>query len=161
MTRVIVTFACLVGLEAAASAQAPHVSISSFDPENQTAPIDMVEGRGVKIGEGTSLYPIVGVQTGFASNVFFEEANTHAAGVLRLHGQIGAGSLSALRLVPAEASGTDATQNKGSFEYRAELRAAYDFMLSGNDAVQDTGGLGLGVTLRGMTNPTGRWSFGF
>jgi hypothetical protein len=162
MTRLIVAFACLVGLEAAASAQAPNLSISSFDPELNVAPIDMVEGRGVKIGEGTTLHPVIGMETGVLSNVFREDTNTKTAGMLRVLGQVGVGSLSGLRLVPAEVTPTDQpNERKGSFEYRAELRIAYDFLLSGNDAVTSAGGLGLGATLRGLSNPTGPWSFGF
>jgi hypothetical protein len=162
MTRQFVTIAVLLALPATAMAQAPNLSISSFDPENSTAPIDMVEGRGVKVGEGTTLHPIFGAQTGVLSNVFYEETDTNAAGVLRLSAQIGAGSLAGLRLVPAEVTPSDQEQpRKGSFEYRADLRVSYDFLLSSNDAVWGAGGLGIGATLRGMTNPNGPWSFGF
>jgi hypothetical protein len=162
MTRQFVRVGLLLCLlQSSALAQAPNLSINSFDPELSTAPIDMVEGRGVKIGEGTTLHPIVGLQTGVSSNVFYEEANANTAGVVRLLGQIGAGSLTGLRLVPAEVAQTGDPTTKGSFEYRAELRVAYDLMLSNNDAVQGSGGLGLGATLRGMANPLGTWSFGF
>jgi len=151
----------LCALHATAAAQSADLSINSFNPDMGTAPIDMVEGRGVKIGEGTSVYPVIGMQTGVSSNVFYEEANTNAAGILRLMGQIGAGSLSALRLAPAESSGSGESTNKGGFEYRAELRLAYDLMLSNNDTVQGVGGLGVGATFRGMLNPMGPWSLGF
>jgi len=163
MTRQFVRigfFVCALAGTAAAQ-QGPSsdsLSINAFNPDMPTAPIDVVEGRGVKIGEGTTLHPIIGLETGLSSNVFYEEANTNAAGVLRLIGQIGAGSLSGLRLVPAEVG---ADEQHGKFEYRAELRLAYDMMLSNNDAVQGTGGLGIGATFRGMVNPTGPWSFGF
>lgn len=161
MTRQFVTLGLLLLLPATALAQSPNLSVSAFDPGQQTAPIDMVEGRGVKVGEGTTLHPAFGAQTGVVSNVFYEESNTVAAGVLRLAAQVGAGSLSGLRLVPAAVSATGEQDVKGSFEYRAELRLAYDFMLSSNDVVWDTGGLGIGATFRGMTNPSGTWSFGF
>ena len=162
MTRQFVALGLLILLEATASAQAPNLSINSFDPEVSTAPIELVEGRGVKVGEGTTLHPVFGLQTGVLSNVFYEETDTNTAGVLRLIGQVGAGSLSGLRLVPAEVSPSDQpTETKGSFEYRAELRLSYDLLLSGNDAVQGSGGLGIGASLRGMTNPSGTWSFGF
>ena len=161
MTRQFATaLGLLVALEGAAAAQSPNLSISSFDPNQATAPIDMVEGNGVKVGEGTTLHPVFGAQTGVISNVFYEEADTNAAGVLRLMAQVGAGSLSGLRLVPAEVT-PGAQTPKGSFEYRAELRLAYDFLLSTNDTVWEAGGLGVGATLRGMTNPGGPWSFGF
>jgi hypothetical protein len=162
MTRQFVTaLGLLVLLEATAVAQSPDLSISSFDPDQGTAPIDSVEGRGVKVGEGTTLHPKFGASTGVVTNVFYEEEDTIAAGVLRLSAQVGAGSLSGLRLVPAEVTPTSASLPKGSFEYRADLRVAYDFLLSSNDTVWETGGLGLGATFRGMTNPNGPWSFGF
>jgi opacity protein-like surface antigen len=160
MTRQFVTLGLLLLLPATALAQSPNLSISAFDPNQQTAPIDMVEGAGVKVGEGTTLFPVFGAQTGVVSNVFYQDTDTVAAGMLRLSAQVGAGSLTGLRLVPAEVT-PGAEQPKGSFEYRAELRLAYDFLLSSNDAVWDTGGLGIGATLRGMTNPGGTWSFGF
>jgi hypothetical protein len=163
MTRLFAALGLLLLLDASAFAQAtsgPNLSVSSFDPEVQTSPSEMVEGPGIKIGEGTTLHPVIGMQTGVVSNVFYEDANPNAAGVLRLIAQVGAGSLSGLRLVPAEVA-PDQPDHKGSFEYRAELRLGYDFLLSGNDAVQGTGGLAIGATLRGMTNPMGKWSFGF
>ena len=151
----------LLCLEATAAAQSADLSIHSFDPENGVAPIEMVEGRGVKVGEGTTVHPVFGAQTGVVTNVFYQDIDTHAAGVLRLMAQVGAGSLSGLRLVPAEVAPSSEAPPKGSFEYRAELRVAYDFLLSTNDAVWDAGGLGIGATFRGMTNPIGTWSFGF
>src|SRR5258708_5256413 len=105
MMRLFAALGLLLWLNSSPFAQAtntPNLSISSFDPEVQTAPSDMVEGRGVKIGEGTTLHPVIGMQTGVVSNVFYEDADPNAAGVLRLIAQVGIGSLSGLRLVPAE-----------------------------------------------------------
>ena len=65
MTRQFVTaLGLLLLLEAAAAAQATNQSTASFDPDQATAPIEMVEGRGVKIGEGTTVHPAFGAQTG-------------------------------------------------------------------------------------------------
>ncbi len=162
MTRLFASLALLLALEAVAVADiSPNdLSIASFDPEDMVAPVSTVEGPGIKIGEGTTLYPAFGVETGFISNVFYTPDNPEAGGVLRLLAQIGAGSLNSIRLKPADESDSNAS-DAGSFQYRADLRASYDLMLSGNEAVQGTGGLGIGATLRGLTNPTGRWSFGF
>src|SRR5262245_23207282 len=104
MTRQIVIAALVLGFSSIASAQQSEggLSISSFDPESGIAPIPMVEGTGIKVGEGTTIHPVFGAETGVLSNVFYEETDTNAAGVLRLMAQIGAGSLSGLRLVPAE-----------------------------------------------------------
>lgn len=165
MTRLLVSLGLLLAFPAAASAQgadpSPDLSIASFDPESATAPTSGVEGPGIKVGEGTVIHPVVGLSTGVVSNVFYEDSNTLATGVLRLFGQVGAGSLSTARLTPTNPGAGAEDIDQGSFQYRASLRASYDFMLSGNDNVTSQGGLGLGATLRGLTNPMGTWSFGF
>jgi hypothetical protein len=46
------------------------ISISSFNPEDAVAPSSTIEGPGIKIGEGTVLRPVFGIETGFVSNVF-------------------------------------------------------------------------------------------
>ena len=164
MSRQFVLLAALAIPTIASAQPSPegsHLTISSFDPENPTAPIPMVEGNGIKIGEGTTLHPVLGMSTGVLNNVFYEESDANTAGVLRLMAQIGAGSLSGLRLVPAEVTPSDRPAPKGDFEYRAELRLAYDFLLSDNNAVWGAGGFSVGATLRGMVNPLGPWSFGF
>src|SRR5690606_24796108 len=113
------------------------------------APIAVVEGDGVKVGEGTSLYPMVGLDTGFVNNVFYEEDSTASAGVMRLMVGLGTGSLSGARLAP-RAGGT---RNLGSVQHRAEVRLTYDFWLSGNDYVSDQNGLGVTAIARGVFAP--------
>lgn len=170
MTRLVLV-AGLVGL-AAAPAYAdgaypdnvPGISNTApgLTPEGVLAPISIVEGAGVKIGEGTVLHPIVGFETGYVSNVFYNASNENPAGaaILRLVAQIGTGSLSAQRLAPTspEDLSEPQNQNPGSFTYRADLRASYDFYLSGNDAVTSQDGLGLGAVLRGVVLPQRTWS---
>jgi hypothetical protein len=161
MTRLFASLALLLAFEAVAAADiSPNdLSISSFDPENMVAPVSAVEGPGVKVGEGTTLYPAFGMETGVVSNVFYTSNNAQASGLLRLIAQVGAGSLNSIRLTPADEG--DENKSPGSFQYRANLTASYDLMLSGDQAISDTGGLGIGAQLRGLTNPAGRWSFGF
>lgn len=162
MTRLFApSVIAVLALEATAGAQGVNpndISISSFNPEDAVAPVSAVEGPGVKIGEGTVLRPVFGVETGVVSNVFYEDTDTNGAGILRLVAQIGAGSLTGMRLNPG--TEPDEQANEGSFQYRADVRASYDLVLSGNEAVSDTGGLGLGLSLHGLTNPSGRLSFG-
>lgn len=130
-----------------------------ISPEGALAPISIVEGPGVKVGEGTVLHPIVGMETGFISNVFYEARgeNPVGSGVLRLIAQAGAGSLSPQRLA-IDSEGL-APPNHGIFQYRADLRLTYDLMLSTNDEVQDQGGLGVGALFRGTVYPDRPWSF--
>lgn len=166
MTRLLVlagllTLAFPAAVAAQGSGDGAELSITSFDPESATAPASGVEGPGIKVGEGTVIHPVVGVSTGVVSNVFYEDTDALAGGVIRLFAQVGAGSLSSARLTQTNPGAGAEEFNSGSFQYRASLRASYDFMLSGNDNVSSQGGLGLGATLRGLTNPTGTWSFGF
>jgi len=119
------------------------------------APIDVVEGDGIKIGEGTSLYPIVGLDTGLVSNVFYEDTDTTSAGVLRLIVGVGTGSLSPQRLAPRPGG----MQNPGAVRHRADVRLAYDFYLSGNDNLNEQNGLGIAATFRGVFGPQRTWQF--
>src|SRR5450432_437380 len=122
MTRVFVGL-ILVVVEATALAQGVNpnsIAISSFDPDNATAPASAVEGAGIKVGEGTILRPVLGLETGFVSNVFYQDTNTASGGVLRLLAQIGTGSLSDPRLGAGGEEGGDA--DKGSLQYRADVR---------------------------------------
>lgn len=163
MIRLWVALAAAVALlpsQAGAQGLNPNnISISSFNPGDAVAPISSVEGPGVKVGEGTVIHPVFGIETGVISNVFYVPENARAAGVLRILGQVGAGSLTTARLSRSN-DPNDADADPGGFVYRADLRASYDVMLSDNDAVSGTGGLGLGATVRLKVNPAGRVSFG-
>jgi hypothetical protein len=162
MSRSWLVIALLVVSSGVALAEEGNsLSASAFDPEQATAPTTGVEGDGLKVGEGTVIHPIFGVQTGLISNVFYEENATNTAGLLRLFAEIGAGSLSTARLTPTNAGAGGEEINQGDFQYRASLRLSWDQLLSGNDTVTATGGLGIGATLRGLVNPMGTWSFGF
>jgi opacity protein-like surface antigen len=151
-------------LASAANASAQSVdSTATFSPDNSAvSPTSVVEGPGVKVGEGTVLHPIFGVETGYVSNTFYQDADEKPAGILRLIAQIGTSSLSPQRLAGTAAEGEETEgepQNVGGFQYRLDLRASYDLMLSGNDAVSDTGGLGLGASAFGLVNPQGSFQF--
>jgi hypothetical protein len=111
------------------------------------APVSIVEGPGIKVGEGTVVHAIVGADVGFISNVFYEDESDarRGRGIMRLIAQAGTGSLPGSRL--------GGTKNPGLLQYRADLRATYDIYLSGNDAIQDQNGLGLNGVLRGVIGP--------
>jgi hypothetical protein len=156
----------LLAMAGTASAQA----VSSFDPSDAVAPISVVEGPGVKVGEGTVLHPIFGVETGFISNVFYEDQDPNPAGLLRLLAQIGSGSLPLARLTSPGMLNYDQTssgdlntpaESAGDFQYRADARLSYDLLLSTNDRTTQAGGLGAGATFRGLVNPMRTWAFGF
>jgi hypothetical protein len=168
MTRLLATAGVLASLEAVAFAQgAPgsDISIYAFDPDQATAPISTVEGPGVKIGEGTVLRPVFGLETGVVSNVFYKNDNPQAAGLLRLLAQIGTGSFGRDRMT---ANDGDAGVALPTWQYRADLRLSYDQMLSNDSTVTNTAslgsfpsGLGVGATFRGLVWPGRTVTFGF
>lgn len=158
MTRLLGCLFILGSLGATAvAAPGGEITIRALDPESATEPVAGVEGPGIKIGEGTVLHPTIGVEGGFDSNIFHEEADTNAGGILRLLAQIAVGSLSEQRLTPASQNGGE--PDPGFFQYRASLRAAYDWILSGNNAASDTSGLGIGATAGATLNANGLVSF--
>jgi hypothetical protein len=144
---------------------------ASFDPDRATAPIRLVEGPGVKLGEDTTLHPVFGLETGAISNVFYNNSTScnpgtdcvHAAGFVRALVQLGVGSLTDMRLTPTDQGPEDpvseqpkaAVANPGEFAYRADARLAYDQMLSPDGTVSSTGGFSAGATLRGIVHPLG------
>ena len=75
-----------------AYAQAPDAPIN-ITPDGTVSPTSLVEGSGVKVGEGTVLHPIVGVETGVVSNVFYEDVNSNTNALLRLLVEVQSGSL--------------------------------------------------------------------
>jgi hypothetical protein len=159
MSRLFASLGLLLCLEAVASADSTLTDspIGSFDPENAVAPTSAVEGPGIKIGEGTVLHPVFGLETGYVSNVFYSATNPVGAGVLRGLIQIGTGSMTGDRLTQPDGSEAG---DQPSFQYRVSVRASYDALLSGDSVVRDTGGFGVGASFHGVANPQGTWTFG-
>ena len=161
MTRLFVCASCvLLSVSTARAEITPNeILLSSFNPSDPVAPTSTVEGAGVKVGEGTVLRPVFGIETGALSNVFYEDAAINNTGVLRLLAQVGIASLGDARMTPPGEGDVEPVQ--GSFEYRADLRLAYDLMLTGNNTVSETGGLGIGASVTGLVNPRGNVAFQF
>jgi hypothetical protein len=133
--------------------------------------VTIVEGPGVKIGEGTVLRPILGVETGVISNVFREEDGGATSGILRLIGEIGVGSLSPQRLEMAQGplsarNGSEeeqavTTPDPGDLEFRADLGLTYDEYLTTNNNVRTQRDLAVIAGLRAIVFPLGTWAFAF
>lgn len=172
MMRLALVVGGIAGIAASAYADSaypdnvPGISATApgLTPEGVLAPISVVEGPGIKIGEGTVIHPIVGLETGFISNVFYESSAEapRGAGITRLVAQVGVGTLSPQRLTAAAPDAdTSGSPSIGVLEYRADLRASYDFYLSGDSNVRAQDGLGVGAMLRGVLFPRRTWSFLF
>lgn len=158
MLRLSLTFCAVISLSTSAFAQSTEAVIQTFDPSAAVTPISVVEGPGIKVGEGTVLQPVFGVETGYVSNTFYEQTDENSSGILRLMAQVGIGSLTQQRLAPTDEE-DETGGNEGQLRYRASLRAAYDLMLSSDDTVSETGGLGVGFNFNGIVNPRGNWAF--
>lgn len=130
----------------------------------------VVEGPGIKVGEGTVIHPVVGFETGVVSNVFFEDTDANVSGVARIIAEFGTGSLTGKRLAapqlvsaddPVDAvDGRTQTAAGGDLSYRATLRLAYQEWLSGNELVRVQRDLAIGANVRAVVYPRRTWSFG-
>lgn len=155
-----------VAVSSTSGGAAGDLSVASFDPDSAVSPISIVQGAGVKVGEGTVLHPVVGIETGFVSNVFYTKNDPQAAGLLRLSAQIGTASLNKQRLnstdVPPNPEDTNAenSADHGLLQYETSVRLAYDQTLSSNGTITDTSGLGIGALFHGLVYPDGTVSFG-
>lgn len=158
LNRQFTLASCLVAF-AALSAPAQAQNAPGIDPEDAVAPISIVEGAGVKVGEGTVLHPQAGTEVGYVSNVFYTHDNQVSAGLIRFLAEVGTGSLSAQRLAATEADQVPEGQQPdiGAFQYRADARIAYDYYPSDIQAVSDQGGWSGGFMFRGVINPHKPW----
>jgi hypothetical protein len=142
------------------------LQIAGFDPDQATAPISTVQGAGVKVGEGTLIHPVFGLETGFVSNVFYEHTDTQAAGLARILAQVSTATLNKERTdaysggLGGGASGPE-SHDDGDLQYDVSARASYDQLISGDQAVRATGGVGLGLQARAITSSVNAFSFGF
>lgn len=134
------------------------------NPSSVGPDVQIVEGPGIKIGEGTVIHPTVGAEIGAVSNIFFTEASAANAALLRILAQVSIGSLSPKRLATssAEAAQQDATSaNKGDLEFRGTLALQYNEFLSTNDNVTSQRGLGIRSGLQAVAFPMRTWAFKF
>jgi hypothetical protein len=152
--------AVLLGTAVPAKAERPAASATAI-----------VEGPGIKVGEGTVIHPIFGAETGVIANVFREQDGGATSGILRLIGELGIGSLSPQRLEMAqgplaarsgeEEEGAATAPSKGKLEFRADLSLTYDEYLSTNLAVRAQRDLAVSAGLRAIAFPMDTWSIAF
>ncbi len=115
-----------------------------------------VQGPGYKVGEGTVVHPTVGAETGFISNVFYEDTSPIAAAILRLTGDLAFASAD----IEDEAVGLN--ENEGEppkYDFSAGLRMTYEEYLSGERTVQDQRNLGIGANIALTVFPQGKVRF--
>jgi hypothetical protein len=149
---IVVTAAVAVVMSrGVAHAQAPAVG----DPMSPDQTI--IEGAGVRVGEGTVLHPVAGVETGFVDNVFYTDTNGVTAPFLRVLAELNFASLSDQRLTSTD-EGT--TPNEGDLRWRAGLRAIPQIYLSGDQSVTSQDNIALGANVHALVFPQRTWQFG-
>ena len=128
----------------------------------QTTVPDVVEGAGIKVGEGTVIHPVLGVESGVVYNVFYEDGSEDpvASGLLRVIAELAVGSLPTERLQTPQDE-EESTHNYGDFAFRADLHLEYEEWLSGNDNVRAQRDLAIAAQARGLVFPRRTWQFGF
>ncbi len=153
-TALIVVIAALAVAASRRTAHAQAPAVSAPESPDQT----IVEGAGVKVGEGTVLHPVVGVETGYVSNVFFSDQNV-AAPLLRVLAELNFASLSSQRLESADPSAGPGDQ--GDLSWRLGLRVVGQEYLTSNDNVGAQHNIAGGLSLHGLVFPHRTWRFGF
>jgi hypothetical protein len=129
-------------------------TLASGHAQAQSAESALVEGPGIKVGEGTVLHPSVGADTGYISNLYYEEAGVRGAGLLRVIADFAIASRSAQRLEQVNSPDAEATSKGASgFQFRSGLNLAYHEYLSSTDAVQAQRNLAIGAGFHGQTDP--------
>jgi hypothetical protein len=148
-----IAFFAVVASRGVASAQAPAVG-SPASPD-QT----LVEGAGVKVGEGTVLHPVVGAETGYTSNVFYSDQNVDAP-FLRLLVELNFASLSEQRLASAGDDGLQPVESQGDLKWRAGVRMIGQEYLTSNDNVDAQHNIAGGANVHLLVFPQQTWQFG-
>ncbi len=98
----------------------------------------IVQGSGYQVGERTVLHPSVGAETGYTTNVFFEDTSAVGSGVFQLTGKLALEPMS-------DVSGKGGTPP--DYTFSAGARFQYQEFLSGNNNVTGQRNLGLGADL--------------
>lgn len=117
-----------------------------------------VQGPGYKVSEGTVMHPTVGAETGFISNVFYEDSTPLAAAVLRLTGNL---AFASAEVQDSEDTSEGSPGEPPKFDFSAGLRMSYEEFLSGDASAQAQRNLGLGADIALTVFPKGKVKFDF
>ncbi len=123
----------------------------------------IAEGPGHEIGAGTVLHPIIGLETGFISNVFYEDTSPISSGLARLIAGISIASQEnkpdeEVALVGTD-SGFEPSDTPPVLDFRLGARLEYEQYLSSNDNVRDASDLRAIADLHLVIFPKGPVSF--
>lgn len=126
--------------------------------------VQVVEGPGFPIGEGTVVHPILGAEAGFTDNVFsaYRASQRHASGLLRLVAEAAIASKEAEK--PEEGLAEEATEEVAdpaapSVQFRGGGRLEYNEYLSTNGIVRSQRGIAADLNGKLQVAPQGTVTF--
>ena len=122
----------------------------------------ITEGPGHEVTEGTVLHPTVALESGFISNVFYEDTSPASSGIARIIAGLSIASQGNKQAghegpVGAEPSAKSGAAPLLDFRFGAELR--YEQYISSNDFARDASDFGAAADLEAIIFPQGSVSF--
>ena len=151
----IVGTALLAVVMTRGAARAQALAVGDPGAPDQT----LVEGAGVKVGEGTVLHPVVGVETGWVSNVFYTDQGALGAPIMRALVELNFASQSHQRAASQEPD-VSASSGEGDIDWRAGIRAIGQEYISSNDNIDSQHNIAGGANIHALVFPRRTWRFG-
>ncbi len=124
----------------------------------------LVEGKGVKVGEGTVLRPVIGVETGYVSNLFYDNQNETQVPSLSIVGSVATGSANKDRTDTDTPEGEESQFSKGeaaALDWAAGVRLRYTEFPFASKPANLQRNLGADANLRVIVKPEGKFRFEF
>ncbi len=118
----------------------------------------IVSGPGYKVSEGTVVHPTASAETGFVSNVFYQEDNEVASPLLRLTGRL---AFASADIAEEDAEGAPGAGAPPTFDFSAGLRMTYEEYLTSRNSTIAQRNLGLGADIALTVFPQRKVSFQF
>jgi hypothetical protein len=121
-----------------------------------------VEGPGYPVGEGTVIHPVLGAELGFTDNVFYEDSDANASGLLRLIAEASIASKDPEPPSPDEVVDPEAPPPEPphqSMQFRAGGMLMYYEYLSGEEVVRSQRNLAADLHGNIIVNPQGAIAF--
>jgi hypothetical protein len=121
----------------------------------------LIEGPGVELGEGTVFHPSVSAETGYVSNVFYEDEDPVGSGMLRV---IAAFSIASQTHKPpgevepaieSEDEPVEEPPPPAMVDFRLGAQAILNAYISDNEKIQDQTDVGVGLDGAVTFNPQG------
>ena len=153
----VALIAGLTGLLVVLSTGVSHAQAPAVD--DPTVPDQtIVEGAGVKVGEGSVLHPVVGAETGYTTNVFYEQTGVGAP-FMRLLAELNIASLSEQRIQSADPD-APVSEKSGDLTFHGGIRFIGQEYLTGDPNIDAQHNISGGANVHAWVFPQRTWRFG-